>query len=152
MLKCLGNYQKLHIVLFSPIPNREISQTVMLIFQNLLINVHNQDFMNILNFGISFCFLVNLMNPAVTYATALHQGRLFWITCKRLKLLRIWEKLVTYKIQRPLLFGGVNVTSELFEFKIVLTPLCIELTKTPFEVSQTSSVHSSDRFSTVCYS
>ena len=27
-------------------------------------------------------------NPAVTYATAEHQGRLFWITCKRLKLLR----------------------------------------------------------------
>ena len=26
--------------------------------------------------------------PAVTYAAAEHQGRLFWITCKRLKLLR----------------------------------------------------------------
>ena len=26
-------------------------------------------------------------NPAVTYATFQHQGRLFWITCKRLELL-----------------------------------------------------------------
>ena len=29
-----------------------------------------------------------MINPAVTYAAAEHQGRLFWITCKRLKLLR----------------------------------------------------------------
>ena len=27
-------------------------------------------------------------HPAVTYVTAQHQGRLFWITCKRLKILR----------------------------------------------------------------
>ena len=29
-----------------------------------------------------------LTNPAVTYATAQHQGCLFWITCKRIKLMR----------------------------------------------------------------
>ena len=30
----------------------------------------------------------NGLNPAVTYAAAEHQGPLFWISCKRLKLLR----------------------------------------------------------------
>ena len=30
----------------------------------------------------------NLSDPALTYAAAKHQGRLFWITCKQLKLLR----------------------------------------------------------------
>ena len=30
----------------------------------------------------------NSSYPAVTYAASQHQGRLFWITCKRLKLLR----------------------------------------------------------------
>ena len=32
--------------------------------------------------------ILNTSHPAVTYATAEHQGRLFWITCKRLKLLK----------------------------------------------------------------
>ena len=45
-----------------------------------------------------FCYLAGrlqmaltiliLFNPAVTYAAAEHQEHLFWITCKRLKLLR----------------------------------------------------------------
>ena len=47
-------------------------------------------------------------HTTVTYAAAEHQRCLFWITCK-------WRKLVAYKwfkIQCPLLFGGVNVTSQ----------------------------------------
>ena len=32
--------------------------------------------------------LLKTKYPAVTYAAAEHQGRLFWITCKWLKLLR----------------------------------------------------------------
>ena len=34
------------------------------------------------------CQIIVQYHPAITYATAEHQGRLFWITCKGLKLLR----------------------------------------------------------------
>ena len=53
-------------------------------------------------------------NPAVTYADAEHQGHLFWITCKWLKLLRNASHLQVIQNLVPLLLGGVNVISELF--------------------------------------
>ena len=37
---------------------------------------------------LDFCPRLRPCNPAVTYAAFQHQGRLFWITCKRLKLLK----------------------------------------------------------------
>ena len=59
-------FGKIHIALFSPIPNSEISQIVIFVFQiwfqNLLIDVHNHDFMNVFSFRIWFYFLLSLMN------------------------------------------------------------------------------------------
>ena len=44
-------------------------------------------FLTLLEFG-AYSSTANILYPAVKYASAQHQGRLFWITCKRLKLLR----------------------------------------------------------------
>ena len=40
-------------------------------------------------------------NPAVTYADAEHQGHLFWITCKWLKLLRKASHLQVFRNSAP---------------------------------------------------
>ena len=44
-------------------------------------------------------------NPAVTYAAAQHQGRLFWITCKRLKVLRKTGRLQLIQNSAPSVAG-----------------------------------------------
>ena len=42
-----------------------------------------------LNHSRHFMHCISMyLHPTVTYAAAEHQGRLFWITCKQLKLLR----------------------------------------------------------------
>ena len=51
-------------------------------------------------------------NPAVTYADTKHQGRLFWITCKWLKILRKASHLQVIQNSGPSVFGSVNVTSK----------------------------------------
>ena len=52
----------------------------------LLISLLSESFFEVLY--VKNCQFWKSQNPVVTYATAKHQGLLFWITCKRLKLLR----------------------------------------------------------------
>ena len=48
---------------------------------------------------------IAFFNPAVTYAAAQHQGRLFWITFKRLKLLRKVGRLQLIQNSAPIVAG-----------------------------------------------
>ena len=43
--------------------------------------------------------------PAVTYAASQHQGRLFWITCKWLKLLKKAGRLQLFQTSAPFVAG-----------------------------------------------
>ena len=68
---------------------------------------------------LEFQYWSALLNPAVTYATAENQGSLFWITCKRLKLLRKGSHLQVIQNSAPSVFWCVNVTSEYCLHKIL---------------------------------
>ena len=68
--------------------------------------VNNLSLVNI--FGVTGRLFYNInymLNPAVTYATSEHQGRLFWITCKRPKLLRIAGRLQLIQNLTPSVAG-----------------------------------------------
>ena len=66
------------------------------------------------------CKKLKFHHPAVIYAAAEHQGCLFWITCKRLNLLRKASCLQLIQNLAPSVVWCVNVTSEwLFELPAI---------------------------------
>jgi len=77
------NFEKNHTLFWN-----YLVKTKWVIFSNFVAFSEYQNF-NAKNWQFcTFLQFVKVYSPAVTYAAAEHQGHLFWITCKWLKLLR----------------------------------------------------------------